>query len=631
MMFRNACFMAPQVRATPRAIRWIARLAVIVSIAGGAGTATAQPSPSNSTGPERIGVNASGSICFDVLVRDASNNPLAGNLVECDFSCAVSYCASQPPGVTISGSTARAVTNALGLAHFCICATVPGACIATISDGGISLFEAVVDTSAVLGGVPHEPLGAATLTQDALGLRVSNLGSSGVDGISVPIGDQGSGLCTGLGNPEAGGGLPTGATLRYAMIGRFDGMASDDTIGTLVATRLSGGAIQLSVTGAAYAAGYEITAWHGDTLLATVSDVTSGGIGIANLWPYWIESQSGKECRPFSGRKQVARKANKGWAYIGFGPPDIPFGGGATVTLEGGGNVFANALRVDPISENGPELLDISKIRLTTMQIPSLRIGGAMQYAFGHQHEAIGQPRFEAAVSGFAVEPGLENNPYGFEVHFCPSDGYSIHLASLDPGGTAALGAYVEVAARGSFNGVIRQPLGGARVTKTDLSGNPLSVTADFSDVGSTTQRIQIVQNGSVLVDATGHTGEVARLAAWPDWLRKRKNAIQHTKCIWMDVPPGTDILFDGNHYAADQLRILVEGETGTIDHISDLSVTASGLPNLTVIEEVGQEIAVVPAGSALRWMVLAVMLAGGGIPVLRGSRGRRTRSEPRI
>src|SRR5262249_8824174 len=86
--------------------------------------------------------------CFDVVVRDVLNNPVAGATVVVDFgSCPIAFCARQPAGVTDDPvtHTVRVSSDAQGRANVCICATsLGGACPAQISANGVLLSNGLM-------------------------------------------------------------------------------------------------------------------------------------------------------------------------------------------------------------------------------------------------------------------------------------------------------------------------------------------------------------------------------------------------------------------------------------------------------------------------------------------------------
>lgn len=105
------------------------------------------PSPGASTIPTNLFVAANGSCCFDAIVRDAVSNPIPSAPVVAHFNgCNLTFCPKQDAGVTIDplGMTATAVTNALGVAHFCVCANFTSPCTATITSDGVTLGSSTV-------------------------------------------------------------------------------------------------------------------------------------------------------------------------------------------------------------------------------------------------------------------------------------------------------------------------------------------------------------------------------------------------------------------------------------------------------------------------------------------------------
>ena len=120
------------------------------------GQAHAIPDPANSSCPTAATVAPNGSCCFDVVVRDANNAPQPGTTVVIDFgACPVTFCPAQPPGLTVIGNTVSTTTDAIGVAHFCICATVTLPCNAVITADGV--FLCTVPVSNDCSPTPNRP------------------------------------------------------------------------------------------------------------------------------------------------------------------------------------------------------------------------------------------------------------------------------------------------------------------------------------------------------------------------------------------------------------------------------------------------------------------------------------------
>ncbi|HET7250132.1 MAG TPA: FlgD immunoglobulin-like domain containing protein [Gemmatimonadales bacterium] len=98
------------------------------------------PSPTKSTCAASTLPGPNGSCCFDVTVRDKDSNPIPGSTVHIDFgACTVTFCPTQPAGVVVQGSGVSVITDGLGKAHICVCATFTGPCTATIYADGVLL------------------------------------------------------------------------------------------------------------------------------------------------------------------------------------------------------------------------------------------------------------------------------------------------------------------------------------------------------------------------------------------------------------------------------------------------------------------------------------------------------------
>jgi len=86
------------------------------------------PDPSYSTCPCQIPVSSDGTVCFSVVAGNATG-PLKGTTVSVTFSGCT----------TTAHSIVKCVSNAKGIANFCICGSVVPPCTATIKAAGVTL------------------------------------------------------------------------------------------------------------------------------------------------------------------------------------------------------------------------------------------------------------------------------------------------------------------------------------------------------------------------------------------------------------------------------------------------------------------------------------------------------------
>jgi len=128
-------------RRTANGAIWIAVVAVAGMFPLTATLSWSQPSAANSTLPSMVTVGLTHAGTFDVIVRNNSNNPIAGSLVVVSLgSCGAKFCSTQPTGVTIHpGNQAWISTDASGRARISICGTLGAPCTATISADGVTL------------------------------------------------------------------------------------------------------------------------------------------------------------------------------------------------------------------------------------------------------------------------------------------------------------------------------------------------------------------------------------------------------------------------------------------------------------------------------------------------------------
>ncbi len=152
----------------------------LVSWIGAAGAGI--PDPLNSTCPPFVTVTADGSACFDFIVRDFLNNPIAGATVVVDFtSCPITFCPTQPH----TGSQVVVVTNFSGVAHFCICGVFESECPpkVTATADGVTLGCALEAPQLRVDLVGRDSIRASYPA--AFDVVVNNQGN--VDAVAVPV------------------------------------------------------------------------------------------------------------------------------------------------------------------------------------------------------------------------------------------------------------------------------------------------------------------------------------------------------------------------------------------------------------------------------------------------------------
>lgn len=211
---------------------------------------------------------------------------------------------------------------------------------------------------------------------------------------------------------------------------------------------------------------------------------------------------------------------------------------------------------------------------LTTPNATSFPILGAAFRAFGFFERALGSPGITADPNGLTVYDLSPTGEDGISAMLGSAISANLALGPIDPAGVAAVGSYLEAEALGDLGGVEGQSLGTLRVSKDTAD---LEVNADFTNISSATQRIQVLSNGTMLADIGGHTGAAARVSDWPIDIGKLGGQLE---CYVIQFPPGGVIEVDNVPYAANELRILAE-TTAPIGPKSEFQLRAAGLAEL--------------------------------------------------
>lgn len=194
----------------------------------------------------------------------------------------------------------------------------------------------------------------------------------------------------------------------------------------------------------------------------------------------------------------------------------------------------------------------------------------------------------KSAIAATQIAPGVRvldvtgigsSGQDGVEFALGKAASCDVEFDPIDPGGTAANGAFIEFEATGSVNGVTGHDLGQARFTK---SAGAISITANFSAIGSPTELVQVLQGGALVANLPGQGPSVGTASAYPIRGGKLGGA---TECIVSRFPAGTSFVIAGNAYIGDELRILAQGVSSNIDSKSSFAVRLSGIGSLRVTD----------------------------------------------
>lgn len=195
---------------------------------------------------------------------------------------------------------------------------------------------------------------------------------------------------------------------------------------------------------------------------------------------------------------------------------------------------------------------------------------------FGLTHSTVGEALFTVDENG-----GLVVSNLGAE----GQDGYRVEVGEtlgvipdLElPATTMPVGARVVGETRGQVDGLSDQPAGS--LTVEGVPGG-MQVTPNFDAIGADTYTLIVVNEGQVVHQQSGVSG-IAGIA--------QATAARRKVCcrvIRYSIPIGRAAsfqTFDGQVFTADNVFFDPENPDRQVDHISSLTVRASGIPQLVV------------------------------------------------
>jgi len=476
-------------------------------------------------------------------------------------------------------------------------------------------------------GLSNSPRGAAALSYDpaARHLTVSNIGSSGQDGVSIALGES-YGFDTGW---ESIASAPDGAGIEMQV--RLNGLPpgtryiGNRAIHTGTTWTITGTALGLGASGFSY-----LVLDHGQLTgrfpvsnggAAVASAAPIGGMGGPTYKPNPDVGSAGTGCDPWETLQWTCDSAGVPVCGVSFGASPsaalsaccsgaggnlVPtcviqsFGGfrfGASTTFTISGTTCAGdmlllvadvpgdahsiatvdviARNLGPVGGTGSLTLNYQKIEFEYK--PCANLGNSLIHV---ETGPIGERRLPVNNIGSSGQDGVS-------IDLGRSSTWNV-LLDVDPAGTAPVGAALDCQALGIRNGVDDQPIGSVQYRRRPAF---FDVFADFSDIGSLTHQIVLLDQGTVVLDLPGHTGQVGTSSAWPAKLGKLGGGLE---CFVACSPAGTQFTINGAVYVADELRILADGATATVSAKTSTRLRGQSLSSFTLrgVTTVGTDLA---------------------------------------
>jgi hypothetical protein len=355
------------------------------------------------------------------------------------------------------------------------------------------------NSTVVFAGLSNSPVGAAVIAATNNGLLVSNLGSSGQDGLSIALPPGLLALNMHWLPLDPSNTLPVGAYIREQTIGSANGI-TNGVLGTVTVTKLGSGQYGVSadfspVGGSSYTA----QAYNDGSLAGQGSSTNGGQAGIA----LQIPEANYYDPLLFMGHPWLSLD----W-YVNCYCQNFQFATGVFVD--------ATVMNFTPLNvtlTNTP-----TAYLITASQVPAITITSEnASYLFGSlASTALGNASLapvccvsnlgSSGQDGLAVANLGSSGQDGVAVAF-PTNVSAVDLQFLpaDSNNTLPVGASIQGQVIGNAAGITNGVLG--TITATKSSATNTTVSADFSPIGAGTVSVQAYLYGTLVGQAAGLPG----------------------------------------------------------------------------------------------------------------------------
>jgi hypothetical protein len=446
-----------------------------------------------------------------------------------------------------------------------------------------------IPQSLVYQGLTNTSLGNALIANQldhgSNSLVVSNLGSSGQDGVSIALnpGNNFAGSWLAL---DPSNTLPVGAYVQNQMIGTA-GAVHNGVLGWTRCTKAGTSNYVITVDYTPLgSSSHTVQVYNGSVLVAQVTGQTGALCATVKLPP---------------GTCTINPWLNDEWPS-----PTL-------ITISGGPMVLGTEILMIP--EGAAPVSSITAEQILAANIPAITItnesvsvtyAGLTQTVLGNATLSLIANQLDHGSNTLDVANIGSSGQDGVSIALPGNLALDVGWRSLDPSNTLPVGAYVQEHIIGTAGSITNGVLGTVTMTKAGTSN--YVVSADFSPIGATHYTVQAYRNGVSVAQATNQNG--ASLAVCNIW--------GASGCI--PLPP---ILGGGSDWETNQtggplpLVTIGGGASVTCDHLyvtpenvpgtpTALQITASQIPILTLTSVLVSPLTVnltrTPTALTLQW-----------------------------
>ncbi|MCR9246131.1 MAG: hypothetical protein NXI31_13960 [bacterium] len=411
--------------------------------------------------------------------------------------------------------------------------------------------DACAQSPLVAFGLDHEAIGQANLNPTPAGLVVSNLGSSGQDGVRMHVGGAG---WDGFVTPTP---LQPGDVTECIAIGSGGGLTNVSVASLRFSNPGTGILLEAAVE---TASSYTVEAYLDGVLVHRRTGV---------------ESPTDREYVPiWDGIPTPSSDIH--WDFSNGLHGDATFDQPVSLQYGTGPNVVCDLIRVRPEDSVLPAL-ELSQVEL--LSNVNVTIENERVVTNGHAASAIGSVGINPTVAGLTVSNLGSSGRDG--IRLSPAinerqDGIDVRWSPLPDPSSLPFGRRLTIGGTGRTTTGTTQLLGEVQIENLTPD---VQLSFDYSTMGATGFHIRVYNGGTLAGSATVTTQGFVLASQWPEYacvLRPDVDPFCNYTC-WA-TPSQLLVLDNGATYAyvGDEIHVVPQGTPNTLRSIESLTLTSN-------------------------------------------------------
>jgi len=415
----------------------------------------------------------------------------------------------------------------------------------------------------VFQGLTNTSSGNATIALTGSSMVVSNLGSSGQDGVSIAIPGNVSALDVHWQPLDPSSALPVGAYVQEQILGTANGVANS-VLGTITMTKQCGTCS--ADNGSNYvvsadfspigASNYTVQAFRNGVLVAKTTNQPGASVAFCGIWG---DSGCIPPIRPLPGG---------GWDWTNDAQATIA-----------GQYVTCDRLYVIPENVSGSGAPTAFQITASRVPVITVNSENASLVFMGVTNHSLGTAAIAVSSNKLVISNLGSSGQDGVSIDLSPGNGFIGSWLPLDPSNALPVGAYVQSQMIGTAGTVVNGVLGSTLCAKAGTSNYLISV--DYSPLGSSTRTVQVYNGSNLVAQMAGQSGSVCATVKLPP------GSCTINPWLNQEWPNPTDITISGGPTVSGTEILMIPEGAESVSSISAEQITAANIPSITIIGEV--------------------------------------------